>query len=161
MDARAVRKIDPNPPEPMSTKTNTTPVDVTKITKGKWKAIPFGYERDGVTTIMSDCENEQGGKGQWVATTFVGDARRSSAEHDAALIAEAGTVANETGLSPLQMQERLEEAVRYLKECATFYKRIAKGGPLNNSHLRACLFDSHRYMKFLERHSGSTLTKHP
>ena len=138
----------------MSTKTNTTPVDVTKITKGKWKAIPFGYERDGVTTIMSDCENEQGGKGQWVATTFVGDARRSSAEHDAALIAEAGTVANETGLSPLQMQERLDEAVRLLDEL--LFSAAAASNNKTTSNIERYYACAKQVSDFL-----STLTKHP
>lgn len=127
----------------MSTKTNTTPVDVTKISKGSVHVSSLGGD------VYTD-------SGRWLASAATS---RTEYKHNAAMIAEAFNVANKTGLSPLQMQERLDEAVRLLRSAGRALNHEAKCHLLERGAIgksETCEYYVKGINAFL-----STLTKHP
>ena len=73
-------------------------MDVSKITPGPWKAVPWH--------IMEGNPAVQAPDGYLICETSCND--------DAELIAEAGTVAHETKLSPRELAEQREELLAAL-----------------------------------------------
>lgn len=142
----------------MSTKTNTpTPVDVTKITKGEWKYLIDGQGVWAKNHQMMVADI----RGWGHLSSLYKDDAKAAAEQDAngLLVAEAGTVANETGLSPGQMRERLDEAVRLLRSAGRALNHEAKCHLLERGAIgksETCEYYVKGINAFL-----SALTKHP
>ena len=85
---------------------------VSKITPGPWKAVPWH--------IMEGNPAVQAPDGHLICETSCND--------DAELIAEAGTVAHETGLSPRELAEQRAELLAALDDVVEI---IDKAGLLN------------------------------
>ena len=108
----------------MGTKTNTpTPVDVTKrnpfhiLSDANCRHIAKEYEKRGLADVHSGTEIGRDLFLQWVRDVYYVEPSIETPEPpELQLYAEAFNVTNSTGLSPLQMQERLEEAVRLLRQ---------------------------------------------
>lgn len=100
-----------------------------KHTPGTWKAhhIPETVVEDGVVkptegmkrVVHAQRHDELGRRvTQFVAEVFEQAAHPEQGEVNAQLIAEAGTVATETGLTPRQLAEQRQELLQALEECA-------------------------------------------
>lgn len=86
-------------------------MDVNKCTKGPWVAEL--YDEDGVLdpcVIGADCHE--------VAFVYRHRVDTEQTKANAELIAEAGTVTHETGLSPRQLAEQVEQLRAALTEIA-------------------------------------------
>jgi len=72
-----------------------------KPTPGPWLAVPYSAKRFGLGTA---------GEGAWMyLQTIYQDADHPEMRANARLIAEAGTVFHNTGLSPVQLVEMVKE----------------------------------------------------
>lgn len=86
-----------------------------KITPGVWVA-----QKDPNAISRDDwCIGVEGAPIDYVATC---------SERDAHLIAEAGTVANETGLTPQQLADQRAELLEALRQIVTRYVELVNSG---------------------------------
>lgn len=88
-----------------------------KITEGEWKYE--GGDNYSVDIVLSNSStisiSTYGRYSDNVVMT------REEMEANAALIAEAGTVANETGLTPRELLERYREAIKVLSDMQEYF----------------------------------------
>lgn len=105
--------------------TKTDHVDVSKCTPGPWK----WWNPDG---DAADCL-----RGPDLATVLAGEWYNDGTAgigwdnpNDAALIAEAGTIAHENGLSPRQLAEQRAELLEALKRTLSWLTSYPGGGTM-------------------------------
>lgn len=81
-------------------------IDITKITKGEWEVDRTNLAIQAVNEKMIQIKHP---------VCYAKSINRDW-KYNAELIAEAGTVANECGMSPREMKNRLDETERLLVE---------------------------------------------
>ena len=91
-----------------------------KHTKGKWRPIDLGVNDYGVS-VWSVRTSTEGVAGE------ISSRDDFEAEANARLIAEAGTVANETGKTPRQLADERDELLKALKDLVDIVDRWKLG----------------------------------
>lgn len=118
------------------------------FTAGPWEYVP-GTEHHGPYVAgpwggdICDCyamSNPMAASVRNGGTSFPINHQGESAEANAQLIAEAGTVAHETGLTPRQLAERCKELEAALSDLAVLFERMGALHPSRD--LREVLADS-------------------
>ena len=127
----------------MSTKTNTTPVDVTKITKGE---AALGDENDACASVqLSNGNLIHFDRIDPMTGKRVCDRSEMLANVD--LTIEAFNLANETGMGPREMKEQLDKAIAVIDMLVY----------LDTDKRYKALYPENRDVS----HIVATLTKHP